>query len=158
MRTSVDLHNFLLSRDVPHEISVIEVPAKTVDMAAALLGLDESEIGKILVVVVDGEPVIVMVPGNRRLYMQKLKEVTGASRIKLARPDDVLKLTGYIRGSIPPLGHANEMPVYIDHRLLAVPTLHTSGGQTNSVLRIKPIDLIAAGNAQVVDVADDGRV
>ncbi len=157
MRTSVDLHNFLQSREVPHEISVVEIPAKTVSMAAAALGLDKSEIGKILVMQTDDRAVVVMLPGNRRLDVRKLKKVTGASKIKFVDTEKLVDLTGYILGSIPPLAHAKEMPIYVDHRLLRVPVVYTCGGQSNAVLKIKPIDLISAGNAQIVDVADDGR-
>ncbi|MCL6471522.1 MAG: hypothetical protein K6T91_01750 [Firmicutes bacterium] len=158
MRTSVDLHNFLQSREVPHEISVVEIPAKTVSMAAATLGLDESEIGKTLIVQADDKAVVVMIPGDRRLDTRKLKKITGASKIKLADAEELVSLTGYFLGSIPPLAHANEMPIYVDHRLLAVPLIYTCGGQNNAFLKIKPTDLIAAGNAQIVDIADDGRV
>ncbi len=158
MRTSVDLHNFLQSREVPHEISVVEMPARTVSMAAATLGLDESEIGKTLIVQTDDSAVVVMLPGNRRLDVRKLKKITGANKIKLVDIEELVNLTGYVLGSIPPLAHAKEMPVYVDHRLLRIPVIYTCGGQSNAVLKIKPIDLISAGNAQIVDIADDGRV
>ncbi|NCO66271.1 MAG: hypothetical protein COW32_07980 [Candidatus Aquicultor secundus] len=158
MRTSIDLHNYLQSLEVPHEISLVEMPARTAAMAAASLGLDQSEIGKTLIVEADGNPLVVMIPGSRRLDVRKLKAITGASRIKLVEPQDAVSLTGYILGSIPPLAHANEMPVYIDLRLLSIPIIYTCGGQTNAVLKIKPTDLISAGNAQIVDIADDGRV
>lgn len=158
MRTSVDLHNFLQSREVPHEISVVEMPARTVSMAAATLGLDESEIGKTLIVQTDDSAVVAMLPGNRRLDVRKLKKITGANKIKLVDTEELVNLTGYVLGSIPPLAHAKEMPVYVDHRLLRIPVIYTCGGQSNAVLKIKPIDLISAGNAQIVDIADDGRV
>lgn len=158
MRTSVDLHNYLQSRQVPHEISLVEMPARTVEMAAASLGLDQSEIGKTLIIEADGSPMVVMLPGSRRLDVRKLKAITGVNRIKLVEPEDAVSLTGYILGSIPPLAHANEMPIYIDLRLLSIPVIYTCGGQTNAVLKIKPTDLISAGNAQIVDIADDGRV
>jgi len=158
MRTSIDLHNYLQSLEVPHEISLVEMPARTAAMAAASLVLDQSEIGKTLIVEADGNPLVVMIPGSRRLDVRKLKAITGASRIKLVEPQDAVSLTGYILGSIPPLAHANEMPVYIDLRLLSIPIIYTCGGQTNAVLKIKPTDLISAGNAQIVDIADDGRV
>ncbi|MHB8841910.1 MAG: aminoacyl-tRNA deacylase [Candidatus Aquicultor sp.] len=158
MRTSVDLHNYLQSLEVPHEISLVEMPARTAAMAAMSLGLDQSEIGKTLIVEADGNPLVAMIPGSRRLDVRKLKAIIGVSKIKLVEPEDAVSLTGYILGSIPPLAHANEMPIYIDLRLLSIPVIYTCGGQTNAVLKIKPTDLISAGNAQIVDIADDGRV
>ncbi len=158
MRTSVDLHNYLQSLEIPHEISLVEMPARTVAMAAVSLGLDQSEIGKTLIVEADGNPLVAMIPGSRRLDARKLKAITGVSRIKLVEPEDAVSLTGYILGSIPPLAHASEMPIYVDLRLLSIPVIYTCGGQTNTVLKIKPTDLISAGNAQIVDIADDGRV
>lgn len=158
MRTCVDLHNYLQSRDVPHEISLIEIPAKTADMAAVSLGLDKSEVGKTLIVEADDKSVVVVIPGSRRLDVRKLKQVTGANKIKLMNSDDAVSATGYIAGSFPPLAHVEKMQIYVDHRLLRVPVIYTCGGQTNAVLKIRPVDLIEAGNAQIVDIADDGRV
>lgn len=158
MRTSVDLHNFLQSLNIPHEISLIEVPTRTTDMAAASLGLDKSEVGKTLVVEADGQAVVVILPGSRRLDTRKLKKVTGASRIRFVTPEDVASLTGYFLSGMPPIAHASNLPVYIDHRLLSIPVIYTCGGQNNTVLKIKPTDLISAGGAQIVDVADDRRV
>lgn len=158
MRTCVDLHNYLQSRDVPHEISLIEIPARTADMAAITLGLDKSEVGKTLIVEADDESVVVVIPGSRRLDVRKLKQVTGASKIKLMNSDDAVSATGYIAGSFPPLAHVESMQIYVDHRLLRVPVIYTCGGQSNAVLKIRPVDLIEAGNARIVDVADDGRV
>jgi Cys-tRNA(Pro)/Cys-tRNA(Cys) deacylase len=134
------------------------MPARTANMAAASLGLDQSEIGKIVIVEVDGNPAVVVVPGDRRIDVRKLKRLTGANKVKLVNPDDAVHLTGYVLGSTPPVAHASNMPIYVDHRLLRIPLMYTSGGQTNTVLKIRPIDLIEVGNAQLVDVVDDGRV
>jgi len=158
MRTSVDLHNFLQSREVPHEISLVEMPARTAAMAAASLGLDQSEIGKTLIVEIDGNPAVVIIPGDRRVDAKKLKRITGASKVKFVDSNEAVNLTGYVLGGTPPVAHASEMAIYMDHRLLGVPLLYTSGGQVNTILKIRPVDLIEAGNAQIVDVADDGRV
>jgi len=158
MRTSIDLHNFLLSLEIPHEISLIEMSASSAAMAAACLGLDQSEVGKTLIIKIDDNPAIAVIPGNRRLDLKKVKQVTKASKVKLMNPKDIVSLTGYVVGSIPPLAHANQMPVYVDLRLLAIPFIYTCGGQMNAVLKIKPVDLITAANAQIVDISDDGRV
>ncbi|MBI4734212.1 MAG: YbaK/EbsC family protein [Rubrobacteridae bacterium] len=158
MRTSVDLHNYLQLRNIPHEISFIEMPARTTEMAAAALGLRRSEIGKSLLVEADGLPIIAVIPGDRRLDTRKLKQLTGASKVKFVDPDEVVSLTGYVLGSMPPIAHASEMPVYVDIRLLLLQHVYTSGGQIDTVLKVKPQDLVDAVGAQVVDIADDGRV
>lgn len=158
MRTSVDVHNFLQMREIPHEISLVEIPTRTAALAADSLGLDRSEIGKTLIVEVDEEPVVAIIPGDRRIDIRKLRALTGAGKVKLVDPEDVVNLTGYVLGGTPPLAHASEMPIYLDHRLLGVPVLYTSGGQINTILKIKPIDLIEVGGARIADLADDGRI
>jgi Cys-tRNA(Pro)/Cys-tRNA(Cys) deacylase len=158
MRTSVDLHNYLQLYDIPHEISFIEIPARTTEMAAASLGLDQSKIGKSLLVEADKTPSVVIIPGNRRLDVRKLKHLLGANKIKFVNPDDVVSLTGYVLGSMPPVAHAKEMSVYMDKRLLSLPLMYTSGGQIDTVLKVRPQDLASAVNAIIVDIADDNRV
>lgn len=158
MRTSVDVHNFLQSQGIPHEISLIEVPTKTTAIAASLLGLDRSEVGKTLLVEADGRPMVVVLPGDRRLDTRKLKRITGAGDIKFAEPEAAASMTGYFPHNVPPIAHASDLPIYVDIRLLSVPLIYTCGGQDNTVLKIKPVDLISAGSAHIVDIADDSRV
>lgn len=158
MRTSVDLHNYLQLHDIPHEISFIEMPARTTEIAAASLGLEKSEIGKSLLIEADKVPVIVIIPGNRRLDIRKLKNLLGVGKIKFVNPDEVVSLTGYVLGSMPPVAHANEMPVYLDKRLLSLSYIYTGGGQIDTVLKVKPQDLASAVNAVIADMADDDRV
>jgi Cys-tRNA(Pro)/Cys-tRNA(Cys) deacylase len=158
MRTSVDLHNYLQLRNIQHEISFIEMPARTTEMAAVALGLHRWEIGKSLLVEADGKPLIAVIPGDRRLDVRKLKQIAKAGKVKFVDPDEVVSLTGYVLGSMPPVAHASEMPVFVDIRLLLLPFLYTSGGQIDTVLKVKPQDLVEAVKAQVVDIADDGRV
>ncbi|HEY3375204.1 MAG TPA: YbaK/EbsC family protein [Candidatus Aquicultor sp.] len=158
MRTSIDLHNFLQSLDIPHEINLVEISATTVSMASLYLGLETSEIAKTLIVEADGVPVVVVLPGNRRLDIRKLKKITGVSDVRFADPGDMVAITGYVRGSTPPLAHDKMLPLYVDQRLLTEPVVYTCGGQSNTVLKICPNDLVAAGNARICDIADDGRV
>ncbi|HCG98677.1 MAG: hypothetical protein A2074_00470 [Candidatus Aquicultor primus] len=158
MRTSVDLHNFLQMREIPHEISLVEISTRTAALAADSLGLDRSEVGKTLIIDVDGKPLVAIIPGDRRIDIRKLRALTGAGKVRMVEPDDVVNLTGYVLGGTPPIAHANEMPIFLDHRLLGIPVLYTSGGQINTILKIKPIDLIEVGGAQIADLADDGRI
>jgi Cys-tRNA(Pro)/Cys-tRNA(Cys) deacylase len=158
MRASVDLYNYLQSRDVPHEINFIDMPAKTIEMAVVALGLKHSQIGKSLLIEVDEVPTVVIIPGDRRLDVRKLKCLLNAGKIKFVDPDEVVNLTGYVLGSMPPVAHAKEMPVYVDVRLMLLPLIYTSGGPIDTVLKIKPQDLVSAVNAVIADIADDGRV
>jgi Cys-tRNA(Pro) deacylase len=158
MKTSVDLHNYLQDREVSHEFSFIEAPAKTTEIAAVSLGLKLSEVGKPLLVEADGFPAIVLIPGDCRLDVRKLKQLMNVSKIKFVSSDEVVNLTGYVMGCIPPIAHTESMSVYIDERLISLETIYTCGGQIDTILVVNPLELAVATSAIIADIANNVHV
>jgi Cys-tRNA(Pro) deacylase len=158
MKTSVDLHNYLQDREVPHEFSFIEAPAKTTEIAAVSLGLSLSEVGKPLLVEADGSPVIALIPGDCRLNVRKFKQLMNASKVKFVSSNEVVGLTGYVMGCMPPIAHAENMPVCIDERLISLEAIYTCGGQLDTILVVNPTELAVATNAIIADIANNVRV
>ena len=48
MRTSVDVHNFLLERDTPHEVFLARGRLRSADRIAAVLDLRPGEVGRVV--------------------------------------------------------------------------------------------------------------
>jgi Cys-tRNA(Pro) deacylase len=157
MRGSIEVHNFLKKLNIPHEICTVDLQVKAAEMVAAQLGLSSREIGKTLVMLADGEPIIVVIPGCYRVNFKKLKSVVKAAKIRLAEPEEVAKYTGYILGAVPPFAHATEIPVFIDRTMLEQEILYVCGGAVNCVLKIRSDDLVNASEAIVTDIIEDGE-
>ena len=61
-----------------------------------------------------GKGVIAIVPANMNVDKVKLKTICN-KRIKISGPEEVLKLTDYVAGGVPPIGFAGD--IYIDESL-----------------------------------------
>jgi prolyl-tRNA editing enzyme YbaK/EbsC (Cys-tRNA(Pro) deacylase) len=86
----------------------------TVPAAAAALGVEADQIVKSVIFWVDDRPFLVYGCGTRRVDPRKLamRLQVGRKRVKLANADQVLDLTGYAVGTVPPLGLKTPMPAY----------------------------------------------
>lgn len=153
MKTSVDVHQFLLGQGIEHEIIPIDTPLKSVEQAAVVLGLKKEELVKSVVCLADKNPLLVIVSGNKRVDCQKLLKHLGCKEASLADREQVIAWTGYLLGATPPLAHQTKLKTFIDCGVLEVEVIYTGAGEINTVLKMRSKDLPRATEGQVVDVA-----
>ena len=90
------------------ELTRVETPGmKKVDRVAEFLGVSPADIIKTIVYLADGEPVAVLVRGDREVQDVKLGNILGASEVELADDDTVWKLARLPVGYIGP----QEIPI-----------------------------------------------
>ena len=67
---------------------------------------------KSLVFLADGAPLLVLVSGDQRADVHRLRAALGLSkkRLRIAQPAEVLDLTGFEVGGVPPIGHDQGEP------------------------------------------------
>jgi prolyl-tRNA editing enzyme YbaK/EbsC (Cys-tRNA(Pro) deacylase) len=153
MLSSSDVHNFLLGLGVAHEILHLPARSSTVARAAAQLGVAPSEVVKSLVFMVDGEPHLVLVPGHLSVDAALLAERLGAERVALVKGADVLEITGYRVGAVPPCGLARGLPAVADPDAFTPTVVYCGGGDTTTMLKIRAADLQAVVQPLVAEVA-----
>ncbi len=125
--------------------------ARSLEEAAALLGLEPREIVKTLVVKRrDDEFVFALVPGDRQLSWPKFRTLLGANRLKLADPEDALRATGYERGAITPFGSTTDWPVYADASMSG--RVAMGAGEHGYDVFVESADVIRAFGARVADI------
>lgn len=97
--------------------------------AAALRGTDLAIGGKALLLKADERFVIAAFSAAHRLHPNPLRRALGAQRIRFARPEELLALTGLVPGCLPPFG-APLLPaaLFVDPGLLAHPELAFTPG------------------------------
>jgi len=82
----------------------VSTPGKeSIEEVATFLGIPESQTLKAVFYMADGELVFVVIRGDTGVNEVKLKNLLGASELRLAR-DDELKAAGIIAGSASPVG------------------------------------------------------
>jgi prolyl-tRNA editing enzyme YbaK/EbsC (Cys-tRNA(Pro) deacylase) len=131
-------------------VRTLDASTRTAAEAAAAVGCEEGQIVKSLVFVADGEPMICLCAGDRRVDPTRL-----ARGARPATPQEVREATGFAIGGVPPLGHDRPLRTIVDASLRRFDTVWAAAGTPRSVLTVRTDDLIAAiEDAEVRDVSD----
>lgn len=128
-------------------------PVESLEEAAAARGVQPSQVIKTLVVrVADGDYRFVLVPGGREISWPKLRAVLDVNRMSMPPAEEALAVTGYVRGTITPLGSSTAWPVIADATLAGPVSI--GGGAHGVALTTDAHALTAALAAVVADVTD----
>ncbi len=86
------------------------------------------------------------------INLKKARQACGCKEINPVRPEELLALTGYIRGGCTPLGMKKKFRTFIDEQIILHDKVCISGGQRGIQIQIAPDDLIRATEATVCDL------
>lgn len=153
MRTSVDVHNFLLEREIPHELVPVRGRLRSPDRVAAVLGLPPEQVARVVILEGRGRLIAVLLPSDRRPDLDRVTEVTGVAGLAEPTPERVTDLTDFLAEAVPPAGLPDGARVIMDRSLSEQEVLYFSGGETSSLLKIRPADLVRATGAKLARVA-----
>jgi Cys-tRNA(Pro) deacylase len=133
------------------EIEPVRYPdgAKTAADAAAAIGVDVGQIVKSLIFAVDDEVVVAYVSGANQVDETRLALLAGGASCRRVDAETVRRATGYPIGGVPPFGHAEEHPVFVDEDLLGHDEVWAAAGTWHDVFAIAPADLVRASGATV---------
>lgn len=120
--------------------------------AAALLGLDPQTVLKTLFTVVDGRPVVAIVPVSGQLDLKAVAVAVGGRKAVLADPADAERATGYVVGGISPIGQRKPHPTVLDESALGFDIVYVSGGRRGLDLGLAPTDLLRVTGATVAPI------
>lgn len=134
---------------------VREFPAgtRTSAEAAAAIGCTVGQIAKSLVfrARTSDRAVMVIASGTNRVDEKAVAARLGEP-IGRAAADFVRARTGYAIGGVPPVGHREPLPTYIDRDLLGYDEIWAAAGTPNAVFRLRPADLVALTGGEVADI------
>jgi prolyl-tRNA editing enzyme YbaK/EbsC (Cys-tRNA(Pro) deacylase) len=140
-----------LARELPADTS-------TAETAAQAVGAPQGSIVKSLIFLADGEPLLVLVAGDQRADLKRLRAELGLSkrRLRIAPPEEVLERTGFEVGGVPPLGHHKPLRTLIDRTLGRFDTVWAAAGSANAVFPIAYEQLVAITGGEIVDLVETG--
>ncbi|MCR1782858.1 YbaK/EbsC family protein [Nocardioides carbamazepini] len=131
-------------------------PVGSLEEAAAVRGVEPRQIVKTMVVrVAEGDHRFVLVPGDREISWPRLRTLLGVNRISMPSADAAREVTGYVRGTITPLGATTPLPVIADSRVTGA--VSVGGGGYGVALTVDGEALVAALDATVADVTAPPR-
>jgi Cys-tRNA(Pro)/Cys-tRNA(Cys) deacylase len=96
--------------------------------------------------------VVALVPGDATLDLRKLAHVVGDKRVEMVDPAELLKLTGYVRGAVSPLGGRRSYPALIHRSAFERPDIYVSAGVRGLQIRLAPSDLARLMGAKTADI------
>lgn len=156
MYTSINVHNSLQELGIPHEIFKLSRPTGSLEHAAAVAGLEPGQLACVSAYRIDSKPVIVVIPGDRQVDVDKLMKAAGGSDIEKLPNEELASLTGYMSGCCPPVGLMTRMDAYIDYYTLKEDVVYTGSGEPTAILKIRSYDLVRATGGETVDISSPG--
>jgi prolyl-tRNA editing enzyme YbaK/EbsC (Cys-tRNA(Pro) deacylase) len=136
-------------------LNVVELPqsTRTAPEAAAAVGATLGQIVKSILFRApqSDRPVLVLTSGANRVDEQAVAALLGEPLAK-ADADFVRARTGFAIGGVPPVGHLEPIPTFIDEDLLTHTEIWAAAGTPNALFRLAPADLLRATRGQVARV------
>lgn len=113
----VKLKEFLDKHKVKY-VTLSHSTAYTASEIAALAHVKGRNMAKTVVVKLDGQLAVAVLPAKYQIDLRKLREATGAQRADLAREEEFAgRFPGCETGAMPPFGNLYDLPVYVDESL-----------------------------------------
>jgi len=144
-------------RDSGAEARIQEFPdgTPTAADAAAAVGCGLDQIVKSLVLVCGDEPVVALVPGDRRGDPEKVARAVGAASARVASAREVETTTGFAPGAVAPFPLPKVETVLMERSLLQHPLVWVGAGSSRHLVGIAPVELGRLARAKPMDVVTD---
>ncbi len=143
----------LTAKNMKFEVVQLSDCTRTADDAAKAIGCSTAQIMKSLVFQTkqSKQPILVLASGTNQVNVKALKSEVGEN---LSKPDAkyVKETTGFSIGGIPPIGHLQKLPTYIDADLLKQKTLWAAAGTPNAVFSLESCELEQLTEGKVMSI------
>ena len=135
------------------QIVLFNESTHTSELAAQAVGVKVAQIAKTLVFLADGNPVLVVACGDRKIDTRKLGRELGAKKVRFADADSVLQMTGFEPGGVCPFGLDESVALFLDKSLYEFEIVYAAAGTANSAVPVEPERLREIIGARIIDVA-----
>lgn len=118
-------------------ISIVHSLAYTAQEVAASVHITGKELAKTVIVHLDGEMAMAVLPANRKIVLQDLRDVTGADHVKFAPEDEFKKqFPDCDTGAMPPFGNLYGMEVFAAASLAENEQIAFNAGSHTEVIKL----------------------
>ena len=143
-------------KEFDENLSVVELEnsAKTALDAANSLNCEVGAIVKSLLIKIENDFLLCLVSGDKRCSLNKLKKISEKKNVRMASADEVKSQTGYTIGGVSPVGHINNIPIFIDNSLSRFKDIFAAAGHPNVIFKINYEKLIQITKGDVKDITE----
>ena len=127
-----------LDREKVKYVSIIHSTAYTAQEVAASAHITGKELAKTIIVELDGKMAMAVLPANRKIVLQDLREVTGCDEVKFASEEEFKrKFPDCETGAMPPFGNLYGMDVYVAEALTRNDEVAFNAGSHTEIIRLR---------------------
>lgn len=120
---------------------------------AEKLGINPAACFKTIVMRSESKQIFVFCQSaEHEINLKKARQACGAKEINPVKPEELLALTGYIRGGCSPLGMKKKFDTFIDESASKHEKIYISAGVRGQQIVIAPSDLVKACGATLCDL------
>jgi len=150
----MELEDYLKHEAIWHRFIDKPETIHTAD-AAEMTGIQLRKVTKSLVLLdQDKNPILAIIPGDRKLSFSKVREAIGAKKVRLVPFEEAAKYSGYLPGATPMVFHKVKMKVVLDKELARYESVFGGGGERTKLVELRTIDVIRLNNAVVADITE----
>jgi Ala-tRNA(Pro) deacylase len=147
------LKEFLDKNDVRY-VLISHSRAFTVAATAAITHIPGKEMAKTVVVKIDGELAMAVVPGSRHLDLQALEDELGAREVRLVSEQEFKSVFPDCEvGAMPPFGTLYGLSVYVDVKLTDDPEIAFNAGSHRELMRLQFADYERLEHPRILRIA-----
>ena len=117
-----------------------------------LLGLEYRQCYKTLALIHEHDVYICVISVADELDLKKSAKAFGVKNLEMVHVKDLLKLVGYERGSVSPVGVKKNKGICFDDEVLEHEQIEISGGAYGTGLKVNRDELLAYLKADVKDI------
>ena len=136
------------------KVIVLEQTARTANDAATALGCKVGAIVKSLLFKTDNKFTLFLVAGDKKASLRKIKKNIKFDDVSMATAEDVKNITGYTIGGVSPVGHLENVDIYIDNSLNRFDFLFAAAGHPNCIFKINFSDLKKITKGTIEDITE----
>jgi prolyl-tRNA editing enzyme YbaK/EbsC (Cys-tRNA(Pro) deacylase) len=144
------LQNFIYQDKLDAEIVIFNESVHSTETSKKALGVGPEKVLKSIVLKGDGLFVCIL-QGSEKVDFGKLRKILNTKNLRTANPEEVLALTGYIVGGVPPFGY--EAIFYLDQKAcdtLKDEYVYAGGGSPRALLKTKIEEIKKATKAEII--------
>jgi Ala-tRNA(Pro) deacylase len=131
--------------------SITHSRAYTAQEIAATLHVPGKELAKTVIVKIDGQLAMAVLPAPRHIDFERLKEATGAQHVELASEDEFTnRFPDCEIGAMPPFGNLYRLPVYVAQSLAQDEEIVFNAGTHVDAIRMKYADFARLVNPKAM--------
>ena len=133
---------------------VLKSSARTAQQAAESLKTEVGSIVKSLLFKTEDGFVLCLISGDKKCSLNKLKKIKDQKDISMADPQTVKEITGFTIGGVSPIGHLQEIEIFVDEQLSRFTDIFAAAGHPNCIFKIDFDNLVKITKGAVKNITE----